>query len=316
MEFKKTRGYYMSANKKDRIAFYVYKPLNDTPPSAIFQISHGMCEYVERYEPFIEFLCKNNILVCGNDHLGHKGSVKSKSGLGYFSKSNGDRHLTEDVNTLTRLMKKKFPDTKYFLFGHSMGSFVARDFASKYSSKIDGLILCGTSGVNPGAKFGIGLCNSMSLLLGDKFRSDVVYNTAFLNYNKNYKERFNQYDWLTKDNDIKSWFEKNEYCNFVFTLSAFRDMFTVLDRVSDDNWAYSLPFELPVYILAGDMDPVGNYGKGVKQVYKRLVDAGLDDVNLKLYKNLRHEILNEPEKDIVYNDILQWIKNHIWIIKP
>ena len=116
---------------------------------------------------------------------------------------------------------------------------------------------------------------------------------------------------LPKDNDIKSWFEKNEYCNFVFTLSAFRDMFTVLDRVSDDNWAYSLPFELPVYILAGDMDPVGNYGKGVKQVYKRLVDAGLDDVNLKLYKNLRHEILNEPEKDIVYNDILQWIKIHL-----
>lgn len=308
MEFKKTRGYYLSANKTDRIAFYVYKPLNDTPPSAILQISHGMCEYVERYEPFIEFLCKNNILVCGNDHLGHKGSVKSKSGLGYFSKSGGDRHLTEDVYTLTRLMKKKFPDTKYFLFGHSMGSFVARDFAAKYGSKTDGLILSGTSGVNTGSKVGIGLCDSMALLLGDRYRSDIVYNTAFLNYNKNYKERFNQYDWLTRDNEVKSWYEKNDYCNFIFTLSAFRDMFTVLDRVSDDNWAYSLPFELPIFILAGDMDPVGNYGKGVREVYKRLVDAGLDDVNLKLYKGLRHEVLNEPEKDIVYNDILRWIK--------
>jgi hypothetical protein len=184
-----------------------------------------------------------------------------------------------------------------------------RDFATKYGSKIDGLILSGTSGVNTGSKVGIGLCDSIALLLGDRYRSDIVYNTAFFNYNKNYKERFNQYDWLTRDNEVKSWYEKNDYCNFIFTLSAFRDMFTVLDRVSDDNWAYSLPFELPIFILAGDMDPVGEYGKGIEKVYKSICDSGKSNVRKILYPGARHEILNEKACfDTVCSDVVSWIE--------
>lgn len=311
MDFQKSKGFYLSRNGKNKIAFYIYRPVSCSSPRAVVQLSHGMCEFVERYEGFAEFLCKNNIILCGNDHLGHKGSVFSKSELGYFARENGDRYLTEDLHTLTKLMKKKYPDVPYFLYSHSMGSFIARDFITKYGKEIDGTVISGTCAGYSYTSVGIALCDILSLLHGDRYRSCLINALAFLTYNKKFKPSTSKFDWLTKDAEVKKWYENNDYCNFVFTASAFRDMFTLLKRVSEAQWAYTVPFDLPVLIISGDMDPLGDYGKGVKKVYKRLKSAGVNDVKLRLYKNDRHELLFETDREAVYNDVLEWINSHI-----
>lgn len=309
--FIKKKGTYKSSNDNDIVTFYIYYPLNNVPVRAVLQLSHGMCEYVERYEIFADFLCKNGIVFCGNDHIGHKGSIKNKSRLGYFANENGNKFFEKDLFSLTNIMKKKYPNIPYFLLGHSMGSFIARDYISKHADILTGAIICGTSGTNIGTHLGIALCNIIGLICGEKHRSSLINKMAFLDYNIKFMPIRTQFDWLTKDNEVVDKYINDDYCNFIFTTSGFRDLFTLLKRVSSDEWVFSIKKDLPVYLVSGDKDPVGQYGKGVKEVYCRLKNAGAEDISITLYKDDRHEILNETDKDIVMNDILNWIEARI-----
>ncbi len=304
-----TKGHYISSNGIDTIAYYEYK--SQTPPVAIIQLSHGMCGYFERYKHLIEFLVSHNILVCGNDHLGHGNSVKSKLNLGYFSLKDGFKHLSEDLYKLTTLMKKKYPQTPYFLLGDGMGSSVVRTYLTKYSKNVDGSIIIGTTGTNPFSKSDITATNFTYSLKGEKYRSKFINKLVFGKYNDSYGDKKTEFDWLSTDKRAVSKFISDPYCNFIFTTSAFKDLINLASFVTSQECIKQTPKSLPIYIMSGNDDPVGDYGDGVTSFYNSLKQVGFDDVDIKLYQNCRHEILNEINYEEVFDDILTWINNHI-----
>jgi alpha-beta hydrolase superfamily lysophospholipase len=305
---KKTEASFLSTNGTDEITYYIYSTEN---PKAILQISHGMCEYINRYEPFAAFLNANGIIMCGNDHLGHGESARLKGSLGYFANENGWRYLAEDLRKTKELTEAAYPDLPYFLLGHSMGSFVARDYLTKYGTGLAGAIISGTSGGEKLADIGLLMARRIKNSHGEKYRSKFLSGLAFKGYTKKYDDVQSGYDWLSKDRNIINDYAKNPLCNFTFTTSGFIDLFTLLKHVSTLEWAHKVPKALPVYMISGAMDPVGAYGKGVGKVYERLKKAGVKDLELKLYKDGRHEMLNELNKEDVYKDILLWLEKHL-----
>lgn len=309
MTYEKEIHHFKSSNASTTISCYVYKP--EGTPRAIVQISHGMCEYVERYEDFIHFLNDNQIIVCGNDHLGHKGSSGDKNSLGYFAPQRGWTYLYEDLARMTRIIKKQYPEIPLFLFGHSMGSFVSKAYLTKYASLIDGVILCGTSGRNPLIYLGRIMASLVRRIKGERFRSKFLNQLLFGTYNSHYSSNKTPYDWLTRDERIIEKYMADPYCNFVFTASAFCDLLALNDFTSSKKWYKQIPQQLPMLIVSGDMDPVGNWGSGIREVEGRLKKEGLTDLTCKLYPDFRHEILNETGREKPYQDILDWLNIRI-----
>lgn len=281
-------------------------PANE--PKAVFQIVHGMAEHGERYEEFAAYLCKKGFAVLVDDHIGHGKSVNSDDDLGYFGESNGWDFFVEDERSLTELIKTEYPDIPIVFFGHSMGSFIAREYIRRYGKdeRIKAAIFCGTSGRNPAAPIAIGLAGAVVKLKGSRYKSKFIDKLAFGTYNKKIPNAKTPFDWLTSDNSIVKSYINDKYCGFLFTAAGYKDLFTVLDRVSGKDWFASFNKNLPVLLTAGEEDPVGAYGKGIKQVYNDLKLADVKDVTLKLYPAMRHEILNEVNRVQVYEDIAAW----------
>ncbi len=303
---KKSTGTFASSNGRDRIRYYVYSP--EESPKAILQISHGMCEYLTRYEEFIEYMVDRGFLVCGNDHLGHGGSAASQDELGYFASHHGWSCLVEDLHRLTVHIKKKYPDLPYYLLGHSMGSFVARAYLVRYGRALDGAILCGTSGSNPFAALGVLMAKLLSRVKGDHYRSRLLNDLMFQSYNSRYPDKRTSFDWLTREASTVDRYIQDPYCNFVFTANGFENLLSMLRYVSSRQWYASVPRDLPILLISGDMDPVGQYGRGVKQVFRRLKREGVMDLTIRLYEQGRHEILNETNRQDVYSDLMNWLE--------
>ena len=309
MNYIKETGKLASRNGMQDITYYIYTPLST--PKAILQISHGMCEYIERYEDFIDFLTGQGFLVCGNDHLGHKNSAISKDMLGYFAPKDGYTFLARDLARVTRMVQRQYPDLPFFLFGHSMGSFVARAYLTRYPDSVDGIIICGTAGSNPVAGLGSMVVSIIKAIKGEHHRSPFINKLMFGNYNSRYEKNTSGFDWLTRDPEIISKYENDEYCNFLFTASAYKDLLKLLQFVSSPEWYRSVPKKLPVFLISGDMDPVGGWGKGIQEVEEKLQHQNLTNLTVKLYKDMRHEILNEVGKEEVYQDILDWLNKQV-----
>ena len=303
-------GTFAGSNGINTIQYYIYHPEVETP-RAILQISHGMSEFIGRYEPFANFLTEHGILVCGNDHAGHGASINSPEDFGYFGESDGWKHLVDDLHQMTVIIKERYPGVPIFLLGHSMGSFLARVYISWYAKELDGVMIMGTSGPNPALPASFPITKAMILAKGQRYRSRMIHDISFGTYNIKFKPKRTEHDWLTRDEDIVDAYEADERCKFVFTLQGFWDLFSMLKFVSDKEWASMVPVDLPVFLLSGDMDPVGQYGKGVKVIHDRLALAGVKDLIIRLYPGGRHEILNETNKDVVYNDILAWLEKHM-----
>ncbi len=277
----------------------------------VFQIAHGMAEHCERYEDFAAHLVLKGFAVFANDHIGHGKSVKCDCELGYFGEKNGWDVLVEDERTLTEIIKKDYPDIPIVFFGHSMGSFIAREYILRYGTddSIKAAIFCGTSGKNPASGIAIHLANAIAKIKGSKHRSEFINKMAFGPYNKKCEGR-TPFDWLSTDTAQVDKYIADKYCGYLFTAAGYRDLFTVLTKVSAKDWYTKLP-EIPVLLIAGEDDPVGNYGAGVRQVHNDLLQAGKKDVTLKLYSDMRHEILNEKENQKVYEYITTWATSKI-----
>ncbi|MCD7774268.1 MAG: alpha/beta hydrolase [Clostridiales bacterium] len=304
---KKTITFKSSSGLCDIFA-EVYYPEKSGDIKAVIQIAHGMAEHHERYEDFISFLNDNGYAVFINDHLGHGKSVSSDSELGFFGKKAGYIYLVDDMKQLHDMAKEEFPDIPYILFGHSMGSFLARLFCERYGDTVDGAVFCGTSGPNSLASVGLPLIKAIASIKGDHYRSKFIDNMSFGSYNKKINPQRTSFDWLTSREDIIDQYIADPYCGFLFTTCGYRDLVTLIILVNRADWYTSVPSDLPVYIISGDADPVGNYGKGVTEVYRNLIDSNHSNVTMKLYAGDRHEILNEKDNKDVYNDILSWIK--------
>lgn len=278
---------------------------------AVMQIAHGMAEHLERYEKFASVLCDKGIAVYINDHIGHGKSVKNDDELGYFGKKDGWKCFVEDCYELSVIAKKENEGKPFIFFGHSMGSFVARAYSYKYWRNIDGAIFCGTAGPNPAAGAGIALTKVITKLKGDHHRSKLINSVGFGTYNSKFEDR-TPFDWLTRDNDEVDKYIADPYCGFLFTAPGYCDLFSLLNFVSSKNWFAGFNKELPVLMIAGDMDPVGEYGKGIRKVEAMLKDAGKQNLETILYKDARHEILNESQCfDKVCEDVISWIEKTI-----
>lgn len=313
MRFTKETGAFKSADGKHDIAFYVYVPtvVPAGGPKAILQISHGMCEYLERYEDFISYLCGRGFLVCGSDHLGHGRLARASGDLGYFAPEDGWKLLPADLHTLTCLMKKRYPGLAYFLLGHSMGSFVARCYLARYGGELDAAVIMGTSGGNPFAGLGILLAELEIRLHGGHYRSPLLNRLSMGGNNRRFKEEHDQNSWLTKDVEVRARYAANPLCSFVFTASGFRDLFSLLKAVSAPEWAGQVPKDLPILLVSGEDDPIGGDGKGVRRVYDRLKAAGVREVTLRLFPDDRHEILNETDREQVYREIGDYLESRL-----
>lgn len=300
---------FASSNGLNQFSYVTYS--ENEAPKAIIQIAHGMSEHIGRYEEFARFFTRHGFLVCGNDHLGHGETALSPEEFGYFGKRKGWIYMVDDMHRLTILMKEIYGEIPYYIMGHSMGSLLVRAYLSCYGKDISGAILMGTSGKNPVLKFAKPLINTVITVKGDRYRSKLLYTIAFGDYNKKYDECKDKLGWMSQDPSTLECFRNDPKCNFVLTAAGFRDLTEALIFVSRKDWAREVPKELPIFLLSGQMDPVGDYGKGVKQVYNNLSSAGVKDLVMKLYPKSRHELIHEPDKDLVFMDILDWIKKHL-----
>jgi alpha-beta hydrolase superfamily lysophospholipase len=267
-----------------------------------------MCEYIDRYDNFAKFLADNGYVVCGHSHIGHGKSVNSKENYGYFACKDGYKFLIEDLYQMTQIVKKRFPKIPCYLIGHSMGSFIARCYAAKYGNKIRGLLLSGTCGPRIMVDTGLQIADIVIKRKGEKYRSRFINKVAIDIFNTNFKPCKTRLDWTSRDERIVSQHCKDKLSSFIFTASGFKDLFYLVKYCNDIRWISRIPTDLPIYIFSGDKDPVGENGEGVYRVYNMLKLAGIRDVTLKIYKDGRHEMLNEKNKEEVFNDVLDWLE--------
>ena len=281
----------------------------DCDKNGVVQIAHGINEYIGRYADFARFLASKGFVVVGNDHLGHGESVLSPDCLGFFALDDGWYKVVADMEQLRELTAAKWPEAPYFLFGHSMGSFLTRTYMIRYpGAKLSGVILSGT-GQAPAPVVAAGrfLCDGDMLKNGHTHRRETISNVAFGSYNKSFEPKRTKYDWLTRDEAVVDAYAKDPLCTFTPTTSLFRDMMYGLSIIGRQRNLAKMNKDLPVYFMSGDKDPVGGDGVQVAKVYSMFVRAGMKDVFYKFYKDGRHEMLNESNRDEVYRDILNWL---------
>ncbi len=278
--------------------------LPDTRPRAVVQIAHGMAEHIGRYAPFAEYLCENGFAVAANDHAGH-GQSADLAVKGYFGEQNGWSSVVADMKALHDHAAVLMPGIPYILFGHSMGSFLARSYAARYPQDISALILSGTAGKNPAAGIGSLVAIREKKRNGVKKPSEQLNNLSFGSYSKPFLPSRTMFDWLSRDKEQVDRYIEDPLCGFVFTAEGFFDLLSGIREISSASWAKKVP-NVPIYLFSGEKDPVGNNGKGVKQVAKWLKDTG-HTVTLKLYPEGRHEMLNEINRTEVYQDVLRFL---------
>lgn len=278
----------------------------------ILQIVHGMAEYIERYEGLAQYLGEKGILVTGEDHLGHGKSVGEEGTYGYFCDQDPATVVVRDVHRLKKITQEEYPGVPYVILGHSMGSFILRNYLFKYGTGIQGAIVCGT-GSQPRALIRISrlIAAVQGIFLGQKHVAKMIDGMAFGSYNKKIPDARASFDWLCTDESVVEAYRRDKLCGFTFTVNGFKTLFTLLDRLNQEENLDAMPKKLPVYFIAGNMDPVGNYGEGVKKAYEDFRKAGMERLSLKIYAGCRHELLNEKNKQQVYDEIYPWIMERV-----
>lgn len=289
-------------SEMDQLGLGVLVCIPDEEPVGIVQVLHGMSEHKERYLPFLEYLCRRGYACVIHDHRGHGESVRRPEDLGYFYE-NGAQAIVEDVGQINRWMRKKFPGKPYFLFGHSMGSLVARAYLKRYDSTIDGLMLSGSPSATPASKLGLALGVVMKKHRGDHYVPKRYNRIAFDNFNKKFQPAPSQHSWLCSDPEVVCSFDEDPLCGFSFTLNGFDALFHLMETVySTKGWNITKP-ELPVWFLSGEQDPCMLSRLRFLQAVDLIHQVGYETVSAKLYPGMRHEILNEPGHMQVFEDI-------------
>jgi alpha-beta hydrolase superfamily lysophospholipase len=282
-------------------------------PVAILQIIHGMQEYVDRYDEFANYLAERGILVIGNDHLGHGGSVGENGTKGFFCKEDPATVLVRDAHRLKKMTQEDYPGIPCFILGHSFGSFVAREYITRYGTGIKGAIIQGTAFMPTGTVKSLsGLVSFLQFILGEKTRSTMVNNMAFKGYLKRIPNPRTKFDWLSHNEESVDKYIADPFCNFVFTLNGFKTMAELLKRVQDVEKMEDIPKNLPILITGGKEDPVGSYGDALKRLYTIYTnELHIENVELKLYDGMRHELQQEIGRETVFEDQYNWLKKVI-----
>ena len=279
---------------------------------AVLQIVHGIAEFVERYEEFAQFLNKHGILVVAEDHMGHGQSINGDGIQGYFH--GGWFTAVEDTMQLMTDTRKEYPNLPYILFGHSMGSFMARTILCKYpDSGINAAVICGT-GWQPAFAMPavIKLVDSVCKKTGETKPNEKLQNLIFGSYNSKVEHPRTPYDWLSRDAKIVDAYIAHPLCGFTASAGLLRDMMKGIYFIEQSVNLNAMRKDLPVFFIAGGDDPVGSYGKGVRQAANAFQKAGMTDVSVRIYPLCRHEILNEINKEEIYEDVIQWMESKVY----
>lgn len=306
----KQEFYYPSKDGLTQIHAIEWLPEGEV--RGVLQIAHGMVEFIDRYDRFASFMASQGFYVVGNDHLGHGKSVTDESQLGYFAKENGNLCVVGDMQQLREDTQKKYPNVPYFLLGHSMGSFLTRQYIEIYGEGLAGAIVMGT-GYQSAATLNaaIGLSGMLKKLKGDHHRSALLNNMALGSYNKAFEPARTKNDWLCRDEAIVDAYEANPLNQFLFTVNGYNNLFRGLRFAEKQKNLDKIPKDLPILVVSGGNDPVGECGKGPRMVAEAYKKTGIKNVTLKLYPGDRHEILNELDKETVYQDILNWVESNM-----
>lgn len=281
-------------------------------PRAVLQIVHGMAEYVERYDEFARKMAEHGFLVVGDDHLGHGKSVPEGGTFGYFCENDPATVVVRDEHRLKKMTQEAYPGIPYFIMGHSMGSFITRNYLCKYGTGIDGAIIMGT-----GMQSRALLCFSKAVaavlkpLFGSKYVSILLDWGGFGQYNRRIAKPKTKVDWLSKDEERVTAYIADPLCGFRFTVNGFQTLFELIWRLYNKENLLHMPKSLPVLFISGSDDPVGNYFKGVQKAVNSFIDVGMQDVTVRKCESGRHELLNEPEREQVTEDIYGWLSRKL-----
>lgn len=294
------------------ISYYKWSD-NLKKPKAVIQIVHGMSEWAGRYDYFAKRLVEEGYIVYAHDHSGHGKSVKNLNELGVISKENRFYSMLEDIRSLNEIVKNENKELPLILFGHSMGSFLSQRYIQVYGDTIDGLILSGSNG-KPKifTKAGLLVSKLEMIIKGTDKRSKLMDKLSFGGFNKSIKNPKTDFDWLCSDENEVNKYINDDYCGFIYPTPFYYDLINGLwDIHKEENLEKLKTLDIPIYIFAGDKDPVGYFGEGIINLYEMYKDIGVKDISYRLYENGRHEMLNEGIKDEVINDVIIWIEKNI-----
>ncbi|MCR5416667.1 MAG: lysophospholipase [Pseudobutyrivibrio sp.] len=283
---------------------------------AVLQLVHGMVEYIERYDEFANFMAEKGYLVVGHDHIGHGHSVEKDEDLGVMTGAHPSDFMVDDIYTHYSMTKKAYPGVPYFILGHSMGSYMLRKFLSvksAYLEDLSGAVIMGTGQESAGTCVGgLAVIGLLSLIKGKNYRStfvrDMTYSAPYKKYDcygKDYSK-----SWLSKNIENVDKYYHDKYCTYTFTLNAYKGLVEATKYACSPECPRKMRQNVPLLVISGEADPVGALGEGTKAAADALKAAGIKDVTLKLYPGDRHEILNELDRDKVYDDIYMWLDAH------
>lgn len=280
-------------------------------PIGVLQIVHGMAEYIDRYDNFAKYMTEHGFNVIGHDHLGHGHSVSDEHDYGFFAEENGDKIIIEDMHSVTQYAREKWEELPNFILGHSMGSFCLRQYLTKYSNDVFGAIIMGTGWIpSAAALLGKTIATNTCKSKGSHTVNPLLIKLTLEPYNKPFAPARTNCDWLSRDEKQVDLYVNDKLCGFDFTAGAYKDFFTILEKIAKNRQLIGMRKSLPILITSGSVDPVGGK-KACEKLNAQYKRCGIDDVTLKLWENDRHEILNELDKSDVYRYIYNWLKSKI-----
>lgn len=298
-----------STDSKNNLNVIIWE--TEKEPIGVLQIVHGMAEYIDRYDNFAKYMTEHGFNVIGHDHLGHGHSVSDEHDYGFFAEENGDKIIIEDMHSVTQYVREKWEELPNFILGHSMGSFCLRQYLTKYSNDVFGAIIMGTGWIpSAAALLGKTIATNTCKSKGSHTVNPLLIKLTLEPYNKPFAPARTNCDWLSRDEKQVDLYVNDKLCGFDFTAGAYKDFFTILEKIAKNRQLIGMRKSLPILITSGSVDPVGGK-KACEKLNAQYKRCGINDVTLKLWENDRHEILNELDKSDVYRYIYNWLKSKI-----
>lgn len=307
----KKEFYFPSADGKTTI--HAVKWLPDGKVKAVLQVSHGVTEHMLRYEGFSKYFTEKGFVIVGNDHIGHGTSIAEGAEPMYFGPVGSWDWVVADMHTCKTIAKEEFPNVPYGMLGFSLGSFVVRSYLIHHPGEIDAAILIGT-GHTLALQLVLAkwIANREADKVGEEHTSSAIKQLTFETYNKMFAPNRTEYDWLNSNEKVLDEYIADPLRGQYFSAGLFRELLSAMEFTGKKKELKKMNPDTPVFFASGTKDPVGDCGKGVLRAYRYFLEAGVKDVSMKMYPELRHDILREAGSDKIYNDICRWLKQRMF----
>jgi alpha-beta hydrolase superfamily lysophospholipase len=293
----------------DGVEIQTYSWLPPGKPLAILQIAHGMQEHAQRYDHFARWMNRYEVAVYAHDHIGHGSSVRSMEDISHFPRKDDWQRSVDILHLISGKIKEDHPGIPLIVLGHSMGSALVQSYMIRFGKEADGYILSGAIRQSMFlATVGVIIVQGLAALFRWNDRSRLIISLGYGQYNKYFKPNRTECDWLCRDNKIVDEYISSPLCGVPLTNSFYLNFFRGFRHIASHRNLKKIPNGKPVLIIAGKSDPAGFFGKAPVKISQLLTEYAKAKVDLKLYPDCRHEILNEINKEEVYNDILRWIR--------